>query len=327
MKWSKNLISLVVVVIFGLSLILIPVASRVSPVQAAVTWTKSGVNPVFIDGVVSGAACVIYDSDEGIYKIWYTHATTDLDKFDGLIDNILGLDLGNLIDDIKNLDFRAIADNDATNLKNIIDYLEGLTVAELETLLVGTGSIISYATSPDGINWTPDTANNPVLEGTAGAWDKYYVGAPSVIKNGPGDYEMWYTGGTMDLSAVEALLDDLADLTVANISTLLGDIVDLDIAAFITHVRADPGDAYLLDLIVDLIDVINGAGVAIGHATSPDGIDWTKDVANPVLEGTAGTWDRYGVGAPCVIKTGANEYEMWYTGYEVDYGAPSGLKS
>jgi predicted GH43/DUF377 family glycosyl hydrolase len=325
MKRGKKLIGLGIAIILGLSLILIPVASRLSPVQAAVTWTKSGVNPVFVDGVVSGEACVIYDSDEGIYKMWYTHATTDLDKFDGLIDNILGLDLGDLIDDIKNLDFRAIADNDATNLKNIIDYLEGLTVAELETLLVGTSSIISYATSPNGIAWTPDTANNPVFEGTAGAWDKYYVGAPSVIKNSIGDYDMWYTGGKMDLAALATLLDDLSLLTAANISTILGDIVDLDIAAFISDVRAARGDAYLLDLIVDLIDVINGTDVAIGHATSPDGINWTKDVANPVLEGTAGNWDRYGVGAPCVIKIGANEYEMWYTGCEVDYGALLGL--
>jgi len=323
MKRGKKLIGLGIAVVLGLSLILVPVLNRTSPAEAVVSWTK-GANPVFSDGVVSGAAYVIYDSDEGIYKMWYTHVTTDLDKIDGLIDDILALTLGNLINDIRNLDFRAIADNDAANLKNVIDYLEGLTVAELEALLVGTGSIISYATSPDGINWTPDTANNPVLEGTAGAWDKYYVGAPSVIKNGPDDYEMWYTGGTMDLAAVEALLDDLSLLSAANISTILGDIVDLDIAAFISDVRAARGDTYLLDLIVDLIDVINSAGVAVGHATSPDGIAWTKD-ANPVLEGTAGAWDRYGVGAPSVIKIGVNAYEMWYTGYEIDYTTLLGL--
>jgi len=324
MKRGKKLIGWGVVIILGLSLILVPLASQLSPAQAAGTWTKSGVNPGFIDSVVSGAACVIYDSDEGIYKMWYAHGTTDVDKIDGFIDDILALDLGDLINDIKNLDFRAIADNDAENLWNIIDYLEGLTVAQLEALLVGTNSIISYATSPDGIsNWE---FQSDVLEGTAGAWDKYYVGAPCVIKNSTGNYEMWYTGGTMDLSAVEALLDDLSLLSAANISTILGDIVDLDIAAFISDVRAARGDAYLLDLIVDFIDIIDGAGVAIGHATSTNGIAWTKDAANPVLEkGGAGAWDRYGVGAPSVVKIGANDYEMWYTGCEFDYDTLLGL--
>jgi len=48
MKWSKNLISLAVAIIFGLSLVLLPVASQVSPAQAATTWTESG--PIILDG-------------------------------------------------------------------------------------------------------------------------------------------------------------------------------------------------------------------------------------------------------------------------------------
>ncbi len=289
MKWSKNLISLVVAVIFSLSLILVPAVSQVSPVQAATTWTKYGANPVFSKGVVSGAACVIYDSDEGIYKMWYTHGTTDLDKLDGLIDDIALLDLGNLISDIKALDFHAIADYDAANLKALIDYLAGLTGDELKALLVGTSSIISYATSVDGITWEFQA---DVLEGTAGAWDKYGVGAPSVIKNSANDYEMWYTGSEMDLDALKTLLDDLSLLSSNNISTLLGDIVDLNVGAFFENLRAAHGDAYLIDFILHLIDAINGAGIAIGHATfnTVTG-DWEKD-ANPVLEGTAGAWDR-----------------------------------
>jgi len=325
MKRGKNLTGLVIAVVLCLSLILVPVVSRLSPTRAAGTWEEYSANSVLSDGVMSGAACVIYDSDEGIYKMWYTRATADLDKFDGLVDNVLGLELGNLINDIKALDFSAIANNDAANLKNIIDYLASLNVANLETLLVGTGSVISYATSPNGISWTPGTAN-PVLEGTPGAWDKYYVSAPCVIRNSTTDYEMWYTGGTIDLSAVEALLDDLSLLSADNISTILGDIVDIDIAAFITDVRAARGDDYLLDIIVDLIDVMEGTGVSIGHATSTDGENWTKDGANPVLsKGGVGAWDRYGVGAPCVIRSGTNEYEMWYTGCEVDYGNLLGL--
>jgi hypothetical protein len=50
---------------------------------------------------------------------------------------------------------------------------------------------------------------------------------------------------------------------------------------------------------------------SIGHATSPDGIHWTKDAGNPVLEATSGAWDEGGLYWPRVVKNGAL-YEMWY---------------
>ena len=53
----------------------------------------------------------------------------------------------------------------------------------------------------------------------------------------------------------------------------------------------------------------------IGFATSPDGIDWTKDTLNnPVLEpGLSGSWDEMGINnASVLIKD--NIYHMCYTG-------------
>ena len=52
---------------------------------------------------------------------------------------------------------------------------------------------------------------------------------------------------------------------------------------------------------------------SIGYATSPDGKNWTKHVANPVLEGESGEWDGEIVGSPAVIRNGTG-YEMWYWG-------------
>jgi hypothetical protein len=53
----------------------------------------------------------------------------------------------------------------------------------------------------------------------------------------------------------------------------------------------------------------------IGHATSPDGVTWTKDPANPVLErGAPGEWDDrllFGLG---VVYDGS-QFHMWYAGY------------
>lgn len=52
----------------------------------------------------------------------------------------------------------------------------------------------------------------------------------------------------------------------------------------------------------------------IGYATSPDGINWTKDAANPVLNvGGAGTFDSIALWTPNVYSDGTG-YQMWYSG-------------
>lgn len=56
---------------------------------------------------------------------------------------------------------------------------------------------MGYATSTDGITWTRDVVNNPVLGfGQPGSWDYEMAFDGSVCFNNMNDkYEMWYTGG------------------------------------------------------------------------------------------------------------------------------------
>ena len=55
-------------------------------------------------------------------------------------------------------------------------------------------SSIGYATSPDGITWTLDSLNNPVLTpGSAGQWDDGNLEFPHVLVI-DSVYHMWYTG-------------------------------------------------------------------------------------------------------------------------------------
>jgi len=143
----------------------------------------------------------------------------------------------------------------------------------------GTGVAIGRATSTDGVDWTKD-ANNPVLESTASAWDRYGVATPCVIKNSATDYKMWYTGTGVDYAELLGLL------TAGN----------------------------LTDIETTLLDSIN---VAIGYATSDNGTVWTKDASNPVLEkGSGDVWDKYGVVTPSAFKSD-NTYYMWYTGAKI----------
>jgi len=59
----------------------------------------------------------------------------------------------------------------------------------------------------------------------------------------------------------------------------------------------------------------------IGHATSPDGSDWTRDPANPVLvRGGAGEWDSDSIAFPAVIHDGT-EFRMWYIGSDGEVDA------
>lgn len=53
----------------------------------------------------------------------------------------------------------------------------------------------------------------------------------------------------------------------------------------------------------------------IGHATSSDGINWSKDAVNPGFQpGPSGSFDDGSVANPCVIKVG-DTYKMWYDGW------------
>jgi predicted GH43/DUF377 family glycosyl hydrolase len=61
---------------------------------------------------------------------------------------------------------------------------------------------------------------------------------------------------------------------------------------------------------------LSAGGWRIGLAQSDDGLSWTKDPSNPVLDqGLSGTWDSAEVSDPVVMKDG-DTYRMWYTGYD-----------
>ncbi|MGD8441166.1 MAG: hypothetical protein PVG53_11555, partial [Holophagae bacterium] len=63
----------------------------------------------------------------------------------------------------------------------------------------------------------------------------------------------------------------------------------------------------------------NYNGIGIGHATSPDGVEWTMDSANPVLPvGPDGEWDDHYVVGGAVIHDGTT-FHMWYTGTSGSY--------
>ena len=150
------------------------------------------------------------------------------------------------------------------------------------------------------------------------------VSDPSVVKAGAA-YRMWYSGAAEDGAApaiFEATSTDGLSWTRARsgLPVLAGTSGTFDehgVSA--PHVIHDPANA-----AAPYRMWYAGQGAvygAIGYATSPDGITWTKrdDVstaasADPVLmHGQAGSADSFSAGDPTVLKDGAT-WKLWYTG-------------
>ena len=354
MKRGKKLISLGIAVILGLSLILIPIASRLSPVQAAVTWTKSS-EEVTLDSELYVVDAWVIKEDSTTYKMWYTHGKTGLSLTD-IANDLLALNLDDIIDDIASLDLvQLLSDLSALNAADILDFLDDAS------------TVIGYAASSDGITW--NKVNSLALEGSGGsAWDS--VGAPCVIKDGT-TYKMWYTNSKTDLTQVklQSILTDLgnsdpdvvkaaildlydgtstvigyatsdngADWTPVNPEVFAGSnsvfgsvgapCVIKDDATYkmwYTRAKTDLTQASLQTIlddirnfgINDLLGLLDGTSTVIGYATSPDGLDWTvqNDEAHA---GSGAAWDS--VADPSVVKTDS-AYEMWYTNGTTDLTA------
>lgn len=166
---------------------------------------------------------------------------------------------------------------------------------------------IGYATSPDGITWTRQGSAPVFTPGAAGAWDAK-IGLPTVIKDGS-TYKMWYTG--MDTAGIARVgyatsADGItwtkyASNPVMNVGT--SGSWDSTYVGMTSVIKV--GSSYKLWYRGG-----SATGGAIGFATSPDGIAWTK--FDPVITGGSGSWDTTPY-HPEVIFDGIL-YHMWYSG-------------
>jgi hypothetical protein len=151
--------------------------------------------------------------------------------------------------------------------------------------------------------------NNPLeIHGSPGSWNQS-VTVPCVIFNSDSSrYEMWFTAFTGATPNPGIGFTYSSDGTTWSSPTLV----------------MPPGPASWELLFVGGVSVIKEGSLykmwytgysplQIGYATSPNGINWTKDDAhNPVLSPGAG-WESGGVAYPSVIKV-TGGYWMFYSG-------------
>lgn len=255
----------------------------------AVTYSNDGINwstPVEMQGIQSGGyhAKVVYvpqgfGAGPYYYKIWYWTGVMDYK-----IDNIRTADS---TDGVNWVNDQALTQNPSSPLVTGTwpDWNRG-TYGPVSVLhnpgatnsggnpfnysftmyydgTTGGVQVIGLAYSADGNYWTR-YGNAPVLGlGAPGQWDSNYVTSGEVVRDGSGQWHLWYSGG------------------------------------------------------------VAAAHEGIGHAVSTDGINWTKDAANPIFHISDGVpWRNVRTYTPSVLysPTGfdghgdAARFKMWFNG-------------
>jgi len=159
--------------------------------------------------------------------------------------------------------------------------------------------------------WIKNPAS-PVLDiGLSGSWDDDGVANPCVIKDGD-VYKMWYAGHENSLRIGYASSPDGITWTKSPQNPVLdlGMVGSWEDEEITEPTIIKDGGIYKM-----WYTGIHNEIPSIGHATSPDGINWIKYTGNPVIvSGASGSWEEGGVGEACVVKDGGT-YKMWYSSY------------
>jgi predicted GH43/DUF377 family glycosyl hydrolase/regulation of enolase protein 1 (concanavalin A-like superfamily) len=162
---------------------------------------------------------------------------------------------------------------------------------------------IGLAISRDDQAWSK-FVGNPILDGDPDAWDASGEHAPFVMKDGS-TYKMWYEGfnGSLRQLGYATSPDGIHWTKYAGNPVLQAGPEGYDqwVAGHGTVLHED--GQYKL-----WYHAIGDQGIIIAYATSPDGINWTKE--GPALIGAPGEWDEM-LWGPSVLKVDGT-YMMWY---------------
>jgi len=169
---------------------------------------------------------------------------------------------------------------------------------------------IAVVESPDGVTWSePEIVLGP---DKATGWEDD-VNRPVLVQRDDG-YHLWYTGQARGKSWIgyARSTDGKSWQRMSDKPVLSADVPWEKVAVMCPHVIWDAeaksfrmwysgGEQYEPD--------------AIGYATSPDGLTWTKHAANPVFAADAKSpWEQHKVTACQVVRRG-EWYLMFYIGF------------
>ena len=169
-------------------------------------------------------------------------------------------------------------------------------------------------------NWTK-YAGNPVLTKGPEAWDIIGIGQPAVLFEND-TIKMWYAGVGTDWKARICYAYSIDGITWTKHNSPVMDVGGAgawDRGWLDTPEIVRDSTGYKLYYCGDTAWLFSAISSAMGVAHSPDGINWTKDVNNPILtKGNVGDWDGTWVESPAVVYDYNinGPYKMWYNGVD-----------
>ena len=171
-------------------------------------------------------------------------------------------------------------------------------------------SRIGYATSTDGVSWTP-YGSNPILDvGPAGGWEDDDVMRPAVFKEGS-TYQLWYAGN-------DGVTQRIGHATSSDGIHWIKDPANpvLDVGT--------PGAWDWLNVYGPSVVKVGAeyqlwysgetlpAAWQTGYAMSSDGSTWTRGKML-IPEGSSGAFDANSADYPSVMVDG-DKFKVWYSG-------------
>ena len=163
--------------------------------------------------------------------------------------------------------------------------------------------------------WVKD-AHNPIMSGgPPGSWYRNVSGPCVLYNTETGTYQMWFTAWASSSTPVYRIgyatspdgIGWSAPVMVLAPGLLIDDW-DRGMVAWQKVIRE--AGIYKMWYLGAISSVSQPP--AIGYATSPDGIAWTKEPGNPVMEPGNDEWEAGGLWGVSIMPDG-DVYRMWYS--------------
>ena len=194
---------------------------------------------------------------------------------------------------------------------------------------------VCYSESSDGTNWsTPVIVFSP--SNAIGAWDNSKTEIPTVIKDTTESdtlkrYKMWYGGADSLAPNVVDSIGYAYSHDGINWTRLPAAQSPFGRAGLVFEPGFTNGDAGVVSDPTALKvgstyhlwynSFGSGDSLYISHATSLDGVNWIRDVSNPVLS-PGEPWENYGTGMISAdvshpsVRWNGSQFQMWYGSFD-----------
>jgi len=307
----------------------------VSTSFAQLPWTKDANNPVMSGGTAGTwnrhvfMPCVLYNPDSSRYEMWFGASYGPPNWRPYRIGFAVSSDGVNWTKHATAVLEPDSGEWDESTLQAPVVLREN---GEYKMWYTGWSPTdpaggIGFATSPNGIEWTKDTLNNPVLKPGTASWE---AGGPlncTVIPAPGGGYKMWYASFNDQTDSVQIGWASSQDGIIWQKDSLNNPVMT-------GGPVGDWDDAFVIPAEVLFIDGsyhmwytgmrINTDPRQIGYATSQDGIFWNKyddpittsspySASDPVLSPSQGHWDGNFIEGGTVMLV-EDTLKMWYGG-------------